>query len=104
MLKCLSSIFQTERHLDELEEAKGCCNGCLRDMLGIHRDLVVRSYQIDLGKDGACNHGDFRQNPAGVKLGNSWEWWLRSGLGSLHMVASRKGLSFAPCEEAKPMG
>ena len=52
-LKGLCRILQAKGGSDELKTAKGCGDGGLGDILGVHRDLVVAPDQVHFGKDGA---------------------------------------------------
>jgi hypothetical protein len=52
-LERLGGVSQAERHVRELEQAKGCSNGCLRDVVGVAGNLVICFHQVDFGKHGA---------------------------------------------------
>jgi hypothetical protein len=45
----LCGVAQAAGHEGKLEEVKGCSNGGLLDIVGMDGDLVVSSYQVDLG-------------------------------------------------------
>ena len=54
-LEGLRRIPQAEGHPHKLEETKGGDDGCLRDVLWVHRHLMVPLYQVHLGEDAfAC--------------------------------------------------
>jgi hypothetical protein len=48
----LGSVAKTEEHEGALKEAEWSGNGDLPYIVGMDGDLVVFSYQVDLGKDG----------------------------------------------------
>ena len=50
-LEGLRRVPQAEGHPQKLEETEGGDDGCLRDVLWGHRDLMVPSYQVYLGED-----------------------------------------------------
>ena len=51
-LECLCCVAETKRHFDEFEQTKGGRNGGLANVVVGHRDLVVRSDEVDLGENG----------------------------------------------------
>ena len=53
-LEGVSGIPHAERHPGKFEEAKGRDDGGLRDVGGVHRDLMVALPEVDLGEDASA--------------------------------------------------
>ena len=47
-LECLCSVDQAKRHPDKFEESKWGGDGCLRNVLQLHWNLVVCPHQVYL--------------------------------------------------------
>ena len=50
-LECLGTIFQAKRHPKKLKGAEWSDNGGFRDMIRMHRDLMVCLCKVDLRED-----------------------------------------------------
>lgn len=51
-LEGLGSVMQAKTHLEKLKQPKEDSYGCLQDVGWFHRDLVVGTYQFNLGEGG----------------------------------------------------
>jgi hypothetical protein len=49
-LERLGCVAEAKGHVEELEEAEGSCDGGLWNVVGMHRNLIVGSHQVDFGK------------------------------------------------------
>ena len=74
-LKCLCSVEKTKWHHEKFEESKWGWYDRLGNIGWLHGDLMMRSHQIDFGKDGGSLKG-------GSKGLNVWDW-LSIGLGDV---------------------
>ena len=49
-LKRLGGVAKTERHSSKLEEVERGSDGSLRVVIGMNRDEMIGTYQVDFGK------------------------------------------------------
>ena len=63
----VANISQAKGHLQKFKEAKCFNNSCLRDVIWVHRNLIISLHQIQFRESSTASQPSW-------KLGDVWQW------------------------------